>query len=423
MTTSVAERRTLLASHALLACHSGWPTLAATALYGLPGKVVDALGDHTEADPAALLLSYLVAFGAAVGRGPHAQAEATEHPGRLFAVLVGDSAKARKGSSWHQIRRVFEVADPRFTRGRILGGFGSGEAVVDALAEGDDHRLLVIEPEFARILSVGRREGSTLSTLLRQGWDGDRLAVRSRGAGTVTAEGAHVCLLGHITAEELRAKLTETEMSNGYANRHLFALVRRSKLLPSGGNIDDAEVDHLGMLTRSALEAGRRVGLLRRTAAAEERWTGLYYELADDEPGGLLGSVIARDAAQVLRLSVLYALTDGSTTVDVTHIDAASAVWDYCRASAETIFGDALGDPVADKLLRAIRAAGDYGLDGREQHQALAGHASAAQMKVALDSLVSKGRVLIRTEESGGRPRRVAVACEQSEPSEQRAIR
>ena len=161
-----------------------WPTIDGAAFYGLPGQVVTAIEEHTESDPVALLVTYLTAFGASVGRGPHALADGAEHAGRLFAVMVGNTSKARKGTSWAQIRRIFVAANRRFADDRILGGFGSGEALVDAVAGEDaDHRLLVIAPEWARTLSAGRREGSTLSPLLRQAWDGDRLAVRSRGGG------------------------------------------------------------------------------------------------------------------------------------------------------------------------------------------------------------------------------------------------
>lgn len=281
------------------------------AFHGLAGEVLATLGPETEADPVALLATFLTAFRAAVGPGPHAVADGAPHPGRLFTVLVGDSSKARKGTSWQQIRRIFAVADRRFVEERVQGGFGSGEAMVDAVAADVDSRLLVVEPEWARVLTVGRRDGGTLSPLLRQAWDGDRLAVRSRASGTVLADGAHLGLIGHVTADELRSRLTETEVANGFANRHLFLLVRRSKLLPSGGNLDDRVVHDLGARTREALHVARTIGILKRTPDAERLWDHLYRRMADDDPGGLLGALIARDAAQVLRLSVCYALADG----------------------------------------------------------------------------------------------------------------
>lgn len=400
------------ASSASSAGPNGWPPVDATAFYGLPGEVVTALSPHTEADPIALLLTYLTAFGAAVGRGPHALADGAEHPGRLFAVLVGDTAKARKGTSWQQVRRIYFAADARFTDERTLGGFGSGESIVDAVANGNDHRLLVIEPEWARVLSVARREGSTLSALLREAWDGGRLAARSRQAGSIVADDAHVCMLGHVTVEELRAKLVDTEVSNGFANRHLFALVRRSQLLPSGGNFSDQDVAALGVRTNNALRHARTIGRIVRTPAAERYWNDRYYEMAADNPGGLLGSVIARDAAQVLRLSVLYALSSASASVDVPHLEAAWAVWKYCRESATFIFGSAIGKSVADRLLRALRAARPLGLDGREMDRALCGHAKPGEIKAALALLQRKGFTRTQTVESGGRPRTITFALE-----------
>lgn len=143
---------------------------------------------------------------------------------------------------------------------------------------------------------------------------------------------------------------------------------------------------------------------MRRTPAAETAWTDLYYEMAADEPGGLLAAIIARDSAQVLRLSVTYALLDSSSRIDVEHVRAAWALWSYCRASAAHIFGESTGDVVADTLLDAVRRAGPAGLDGRERHAVFAGHASQRQLDAARDVLVEKGLAVIESVPTGGRP-------------------
>jgi hypothetical protein len=132
--------------------------------------------------------------------------------------------------------------------------------------------------------------------------------------------------------------------------------------------------------------------------------------MAEDEPGGLLGAVIARDAAQVLRLSALYALTDTASSIEVCHLEAAWAVWQYCRQSVQTIFGDASGNPTADKLHRALLDAGEEGLDGRQMDRAFGGHVSAGELKAALESLKRRELVLTYSEETGGRPRTITVA-------------
>jgi hypothetical protein len=57
------------------------PVLAEPALHGLAGLVVHTIAPQIEAQPAAILLQFLAAFG------------------NLFVVLVGESSKARKGTS------------------------------------------------------------------------------------------------------------------------------------------------------------------------------------------------------------------------------------------------------------------------------------------------------------------------------------
>ena len=395
-----------------------WPVLRSQALHGLAGEIVRAIEPHTESDPVALLASVLATFGAAVGRGPHAAADGVEHPGRLFVVLVGDSAKARKGSSWAQVRRVFAIADPVFVQERVIGGFGSGEALVDAASTDGDKRMLVIEPEWARVLTVAKREGSTLSHLLRQAWDGERLAIRSRSL-TVAADDAHVAALGHVTTDEIRRKLNDTEIANGFANRHLLVRVRRSKMLPSGGNLEIAVIERLGGELRRALERARTFGEMRRTKAAEIKWNSLYFRMGADDPGGLLGSLIARDSAQVLRLSVIYALMDGSREIDECHVDAAFAVWMYCRESARTIFGDSLGSPVADRLLAAIRAAGPLGLSATDQSRALSGHAPKQELDAARQDLEERRLIFSQVEPTRGAPVTISVAAEHAKRANQ----
>jgi hypothetical protein len=371
------------------ALHVSWPVLDDAARHGLAGEILAAIEPHSEADPAALLVTILAAFGAIVGRGPHALADGAEHPARIWPLIVGDTSKSRKGSSWAQVRRVLYVADKSFATERVLGGFGSGESLVDAAA-GDDHRLLIVESEYARVLSVCKREGSTLPGILRWAWDGSRLEARSRGATSV-ADGAHVVVIGHITRAELLARLAESDALGGSLNRFLVVPARRSKLLPSGGNLDDAVVADFGRKFVMFATHARKVGRILRTPAAEDYWSELYERLADDDPGGLLGAVVARDSAQLLRLSVTYALLDKSSRIDVPHIQAAQAVWNYSRAGAALIFGERTGDPIADLILTELQAHGNEGLDGRAVHALLGRNVRAERIEQATDTLIGRG--------------------------------
>ena len=73
--------------------------LAPEAFHGVAGEIVHAIEPHTEADPAALLITFLTAIGNLIGPGPHARVGPTHHPPKLFVVIFGPTSKGRKGTS------------------------------------------------------------------------------------------------------------------------------------------------------------------------------------------------------------------------------------------------------------------------------------------------------------------------------------
>jgi hypothetical protein len=409
-----------------------WPVLAPEALSGLAGGVVRRLQPYTEADPAGLLAHLLVAMGNLIGPGPHTIAGADHHPGRLNVMLVGATGSGRKGSAWGPVRKVVERVDGTWAANRIKGGLSSGEGLIyhvrDARDEPQpirgkrergqpikyetvvvdhgepDKRLHVIETEFAAQLRRMGSETNTLSAVIRQAWDTGDLATLTK-ASPLKATGAHVSIVGHITPEELAAELRSTEAANGFANRFLFHLVKRSQLLPEGASIPDALISDLAADLGTVATFARSVGELRRDAEASEAWAAIYERLSGDGPGGLAGAVIARGAPQVLRLSVLYALLERAAVIRLPHLMSALAVWDHAEASARRVFGDVLGLPLADRIMALLRAKGP--MDTTDLHRALAGHVHAEALQAALDTLLGKGLIRRVTAQTGGRPKTV----------------
>lgn len=84
-----------------------WPTLDERAIRGVIGDLVRAIEPHSEADVVALLIQGLIAFGSTLNRSAYFAADADRHHMNLNAVLVGETAKGRKGTSWGYVRRVF----------------------------------------------------------------------------------------------------------------------------------------------------------------------------------------------------------------------------------------------------------------------------------------------------------------------------
>jgi len=185
------------------------PALPEVALHGLAGDVARVLSAETGADPAGILLVFLTMFGNAAGPQPHLVFGFVRQSARLFVVIVGDAATGGKGTILAVVEQLFAAADPDWYSHRILTGLQSPEAMIDQVADGSgDCRLLIVEPEFARLASRMASSGTAFSAQLRNAYDGRPLEItrsssRSSGQAVVRASNAHIGLIGEITPQEL----------------------------------------------------------------------------------------------------------------------------------------------------------------------------------------------------------------------------
>jgi hypothetical protein len=213
---------------------------------------------------------------------------------------------------------------------------------------------------------------------------------------------AHVSIIGHITKAELLRHLTETEAANGFANRFIWLLVRRSKELPFGGEWHRVDAAPLVGRLSSALEFGSAPVLVSWGDSAREIWRDVYGPLSEGKLG-LFGVVVGRAEAQVMRLAALYAVMDESHEIEREHLLAALALWDYSEKSARYIFGDATGDPVADQIYNALRAVGKDGMTRTEISNLFKRNKSSERIAQALSLLLTAGRVRSKPHKTGGR--------------------
>jgi hypothetical protein len=424
-----------------------WPApLEPEAFHGLAGDLVRVIAPETEADAVALLLQTLIAFGNAVGRTGSLRIEGDLHYPNLFGVLVGKTSKGRKGTAWGQVKRFVALADPDWMKTRVVSGLSSGEGLIwevrdpikklekaprkhgeplsyeEVLVDAGsaDKRAFVLEPEFATVLRRIEREGNSLSGIMRLAWDTGYLRTLTK-TSPITATDAHISVVGHVTAAELLRYLPRTELANGFANRILFACVQRSKLLPRGGRFPDVHLLPLARRLTAAIEHAQHASQLTVSMHAWEVWEAVYPVLSAERPG-LVGAMLSRAEAQTMRLALVYALLDGSQVVEPVHFLAALAVWQYCEASVEYVFGDAVGDPVADELLRALRHAGTAGLSRTEIHDLFNRNRAATEIGRALGALLEQGLAKPAKVATGGRSaeRWTATSYEENEGNERR---
>lgn len=388
-----------------------WPAPPEPAAYhGVLGDIVAAVAPVTEADPVAILGSLLAAAGACMGHGKTIY-QGSAQTTNLFVALVGDSSTGRKGTAASIARDVMNVAYPDWNK-LIVAGLGSGEGLIGHLkrVEATEHRALVLESEFGRLLTVMAREGSTLSPVVRDAWDGAPMGrFLAREQSLVTWH--HVAIAAHVTSVELRQKLTNTDAANGFGNRFMWLAVRRTRLVPFPESPRELVLPFVDRL-HHAIQEAQTPGDLHWSPAAAERWETLYAESAVRRRPGILGSLMARSEAQITRLALLYALLDKASEVGAQHLAAAEAMWGYAERSVLHIFGSSTGNRHADALREYLR---EGPVEWESAKKAL-GLRTAADLQEAVDVLLEIALIEVLTipREGGGRPRRVIRGREQT---------
>ena len=380
-----------------------WPEpMADHAFTGIAGDFVRLIEPETESDPVALLMTFLVASGVLFGREAWCVADGSTHYPVEFLLIAGKTgAGGRKGTANSRTIPVMESVFPGFKHDRVLSGLSSAEGLIKAVSpEGkldlpEDRCYLALLPEFASLLAVMTRQGNNLSSVLREAWDGERLRTLTR-KDALDAENVNLSFIAQITPDELLNSLTATDRVNGFANRFLIVLVKRSKELPEGGG--EPDLNSIITQLRCAVKAASGRGRIRRNEAAKEIWAHEYGKLTRDR-GGLYGAFCARAEAHVLRLSLLYALLDSSGSIRPEHLQAALAVWEYCERSVAQVFRGVTSDLQGQKILDALITGP---MTVSELHRILNNNKATDWIVAKMTALARAGRV-IETTKTGTR--------------------
>ncbi|MFF4592447.1 DUF3987 domain-containing protein [Amycolatopsis sp. NPDC001319] len=401
------------------------------------GGLVESVADYTEGDPVNVLASLLCVAGVHLGQGPHVRAGDDLHPLLVWPLVIGRTNSGRKGAGWSSAKRLAIAAAPDFMVTNLRSGLTSGEGLAqmftddptesseddDPAARGKrraggrlppgDRRLVVFEAEWAGVMERMKRDGNSLSATLRAAWEGgdlSTLAVTAR-----VAPESHVGILGHITPDEFRAKVSASDLAGGTYNRFLPVMVSRTRFLPGGQGAPDTLVKGIGAQLAERLEQGGKLGAIGFTTAGNELWRRLYVEFGTDTGDApAVEQFISRAAPYCLRIAAIHTALDGATAIDTRHLVSAAALVRYSIASARTALSN---DQAAAKLLAWIAEAG---ATGRTRDDIRVGfchkHKGATEeARRNLATLIEAGRVIVdkRPSASGkGRATEVVTAVQ-----------
>lgn len=431
-----------------------WPELPEGALYGVAGEWARFACAESEADEPAVLMTFLTWAGAMIGNGtdsdtegPHLMIGEDRHDPRLFVAVVGATARARKGTSMGLVERIMKATEAKrdteiFDAAKKIvplrvtpGPLSSGEGVIYAIRDASDKmlkikekvidpvsgkeketgkelempedpgvtdkRLLVTDGELGGALDMMQREGNTVSAILRTAWDGRGIEPLTKNS-RIRVTRPHLCIVGHITRDELSEKMSRTEVHNGFVNRFSWCGSRRSKRVPFPATLDGDKVSELALRIAVAISKAHVIGRVHLAPEARDVWMEAYPKLTE-ERGGTFGAATSRAEAQVLRMALIYTLLDGEAVIRDAHLKAALALWSYCEASARYLFERPEDNRLTKRVIEALKAGPmtqselnkALKVDRKDQHDAL---------RNAMQRLQESGRVAAEKQPTGGRP-------------------
>ncbi|MBS0464771.1 MAG: DUF3987 domain-containing protein [Proteobacteria bacterium] len=348
------------------------PKPTETMFYGLLGEMATLAADGTEVNPSSAMAAGMVWLSATMGRNTCIAVGNEWHHLRLYGLHVGRSSRGGKGMSLALLDRVRKAIAERHgeaTYGNVhRGGLSSREGLALLIRDGYkdgkqdiepiiDKRLFIVESEFANVLSQAKRDGNTLSSALRDCWDGVSIKPATKSS-RIWASRPHVALHGCITPSELRNKIASNELSNGFANRFLILWAERIGSKPFPARASDAQVEALADRFATVIDFGR-AGYpdadTPQRLSFERKAIGLYADLYDHyrkpHPAGeLVTGLLERRAPMLLRMAGLFAITDLSTVIERQHVAAAGAWIDYYTQSVAMVFA-----PMVDAFSEAQR--------------------------------------------------------------------
>ena len=299
----------------------------------------------TEASPEGVALNIIAYFSALIGREKINYMTGNGPVDARPSILVVGKSGSNKGISGYLVKRVFEDAQESIKHKTNFmplnireGGLNSGEGLIHSLrdASGDDEgiedkRLLIIEPEFSKVLAVCNRDGATLSGTLRNFHDGrDQTNVTRSNPSKCTRP--HLVMLCHITKEELLKKLKDTDKENGFINRFMICHTVQDRDVPNPKPVDEGNLKVMVGQLLSIIEWVEQGQTMIESGCFRKKMNAVYSKLR--HPKGARAPLLTRTTIYARMLSMIFAVMEKKTTITETHLDMALVYLRYWWKSA-----------------------------------------------------------------------------------------
>lgn len=410
------------------------------ALYGVLGEIARETTKESEANPFAVMANLIVMLGSIFGRKAYIKMDVDKHYPIFFILHVGKASKGKKGLATSITKSLYRKLEEEITflPKQISGGLSTGEGLINLIHDGiknndpkkkdeweeppiEDKRLWIVESEFNNIFTQGQRNGNSLIDTLRILWDGIEIAPLTK-TKKIGVKNPHINIMGHITPYELINNLTSNNSANGLASRFLIFYANRGKSVQIPKSDDETInisknklVEIINYVEASDFTKYDQIEVTMNEEAISLYKT-YYDEIDEQEYSDKLDPMLGRRLATLLRLAMLFALTDKSIIINTNHIHAAKCWIDYWTSSIGYLFETGKQQEEHKKITEMATRISEFLKNKNKASRSdisssvFKGKANKHDLDKAINYLLAKSPAtveLVEDNSTGGRPKKI----------------
>jgi hypothetical protein len=402
------------------------------AYYGPLFNVVEETSAFSDAPAPTVALNAIINFAARYGNIGCLDLDNQCQSLRMFGIVIGPTVKGRKTSSAQLVGDLFEAVDlysssfvalaesSALAGIQRLGSIASGEGIIRPMYQGDERRLLLRLDSMNQFVKMAERNGNYARSVINRAFDSG--VIDAGGWNPMILNDAHLCILAHATAEDMRAARTERVLGVETLARFIpiySEVSKRQKPNFKGWPDDRREfLARLILANVAALTGGERVApgappLFHHAIHPEA--LALWDTLRrlpeafpfEDTPARAYAARLGHNGQ---RLACLLAAMNGERVVRLGAVEAATAWVDYACRSLDHVFGEQHHrahryrlEAVGLRMVERVQRVGVVSARELVQWVARKGTVTSATAYEAIRLMLCRGRLVESSDRTGQR--------------------
>lgn len=341
-----------------------FPEPPADVYHGWFRGYVDLVKDTTEAPDQFHLASMLTIAGAYMGRRVYTKLASGKVYPNLYTVLVGNSAESKKDTAMNRAWDTPEapewmrtVTNPPYIE---RNGVESQQAFIKGMTTNSN--AVIRMSELSELFANARRKGtSTILTMLIKTFDNPPQISNDSLSNPAFVANPSVSILAGTQPDVLAADMIGTDISSGFANRIMFVPGTGKGPNPWPDEVDKKALwEHWQQLHHNikAYSDGDYIPV-NRTPDVVKLWEDFYTTPRGET--AMERTMSQRHQVMVLKVALIYAISDCSTTIEYEHLQRAIQWIDWSWGCVRQLMGGwatTNDNRLADRITAVLKRTG-----------------------------------------------------------------